>query len=419
MPPLRGLTQAPLFLSLTKTNFQMTLPIVSLKPRRAQPILNRHPWVFEGAIGQVSGDPAPGAEVLVQSTDAQPIGRGLFNPNSNIRVRMFSWDKDEPIDEALFSSRINEAASLRDSIIDPETTTACRVFFSESDGLSGLIVDRYGDWLLVQLTSLALAERREALFDLLEKQFEPRGIWLRTEKGIREAEGLEIADGLVRGAEPPRPISILENGLTFQVDVTQGQKTGGFLDQRENHLAVAKLVRGHRILDMFCYAGGFGITAARLGEAAAVVGVDSSEPALEFARANAELNGVADRTEFLKADAFKFLEEANTRGETFDTVILDPPKMTRRRSGLAGAMRGYRSLNELSVTLLRPGGLLVTFSCSGLISRSDLESMLAAVSTSTGRRIQILEARGQAADHPVSPNCPENAYLKCCICRVA
>ncbi|MDA0587759.1 MAG: class I SAM-dependent rRNA methyltransferase [Planctomycetota bacterium] len=396
----------------------MTLPTVSLKPRRAQPILNRHPWVFEGAIGQVSGDPAPGAEVLVQSKDAQPIGRGLFNPNSNIRVRMFSWDKDEPINEALFAARINEAATLRESIVDPKTTSACRVFFSESDGLSGLIVDRYGDWLLVQLTSLALAERREVLFDLLEKRFAPRGIWLRTEKGIREAEGLEIADGLVRGEEPPRPISIFENGLTFQVDVTQGQKTGGFLDQRENHFAVSKLVRGHRILDMFCYAGGFGITAVALGEAASIVGVDSSEPALELARINAELNGVADRTEFLKADAFKYLEEANARGEMFDTVILDPPKMTRRRSGLAGAMRGYRSLNELSVTLLRPGGLLVTCSCSGLISQSDMESMLATVSTSTNRRIQILESRGQAADHPVSPNCPENAYLKCFVCRV-
>lgn len=396
----------------------MTLPVVSLKPRRAQPILNRHPWVFEGAIGQVSGDPAPGAEVLVQSKDGHAIGRGLFNPASNIRVRMYSWGGDEPINTALFAARIDEAAALRESIIDPRTTTASRVFFSESDGLSGLIVDRYDNWLLVQLTSFALAERRETLFDLLEKRFQPRGIWLRTEKGMRESEGLEITDGLVRGVEPPRPISILENGLSFQVDVTQGQKTGGFLDQRENHLAVSKLVRGHRVLDVFCYAGGFSVTAAALGEVASVVGIDSSEPALELARVNAEINGVADRTEFLKADAFRFLEESAAKGEMFDTVILDPPKMTRRRSGLAGAMRGYRSLNELAARRLRPGGLLVTCSCSGLISREDFESMLSAVSTSIDRRIQILETRGQGADHPVSPNCPENAYLKCYACRV-
>lgn len=397
----------------------MALPVVSLKPRRAQPILNRHPWIFEGAIGKIDGDPQPGDEVLVHSKDGHTIGRGLYNPHSNIRVRMYSWDPGEAIDATLFAGRIHEAASLRDSLINPASTTASRVFFSESDGLSGLIVDRYGEWLLVQLTSLALAARREVLFDLLQQRYQPRGIWLRTEKGIRESEGLEIADGLVRGEEPPRPISILENGLTFQVDVTQGQKTGGFLDQRENHLAVSRLVRGHRVLDVFCYSGGFGITAAALGEATAVTGVDSSEPALQLAQKNAELNGVADRTEFLKADAFRYLEEAGATGKSFDTVILDPPKMTRHRKGLAAALRGYRSLNELATQLLRPGGLLVTCSCSGLISRNDLESMLAAVATSTGRRIQILDSRGQAADHPVSPNCPENAYLKCCVCRIA
>jgi len=396
----------------------MSLPVISLKPRRAQPILNRHPWVFEGAIGQVTGDPQPGAEVLVQSKDGHAIGRGLFNPNSNIRVRMYSWDPDEPIGNALFSARIDEAAALRESLINPESTTASRVFFSEADGLSGLIVDRYGDWLLVQLTSLALADRREELFDLLEKRHNPRGIWLRTEKGIRESEGLEISDGLVRGEEPPRPLALLENGLKFEVDVTQGQKTGGFLDQRENHLAVAQRVHGHRVLDLFCYAGGFGVTATALGGASAVVGVDSSEPALDLARRNADLNGVSDQTEFIKSDAFKFLEEAAAKGEQFNTVIVDPPKMTRRRKGLAGALRGYRSLNELAVKLISPGGLLVTCSCSGLISRGDLESMLAAVATSTGQRIQILESRGQSADHPVSPNCPENAYLKCLVCRV-
>jgi len=396
----------------------MSLPVVSLKPRRAQPILNRHPWVFEGAIGQLTGDPQPGAEVFVQSKDGHAIGRGLYNPHSNIRVRMYTWDPDEPIGNALFSARIDEAADLRQSLINPESTTASRVFFSEADGLSGLIVDRYGDWLLVQLTSFALAERQEELFDLLEKRFGPRGIWLRTEKGIRESEGLEISDGLVRGEEPPRPLAILENGLKFEVDVTQGQKTGGFLDQQENHLAVAQRVRGHRVLDLFCYAGGFGVTAAALGKASAVVGVDSSEPALDIARRNADLNGVSDQTEFIKSDAFKFLEEASGNGEQFNTVIVDPPKMTRRRKGLAGALRGYRSLNELAVKLISPSGLLVTCSCSGLISRGDLESMLAAVATSTGRRIQILESRGQSADHPVSPNCPENAYLKCLVCRV-
>jgi len=394
------------------------LPAVTLKPRRAQPILNRHPWVFSGAVGHVPDDLEPGAEVLVQTTDKRPIGRGLYNPHSNIRVRMFSWDADECVDAVLFETRIQEAVALRDSIIDPDSTTAYRAFFSESDGLSGLIVDRYDQFLLVQLTSLALSERREQLFDLLQRQFQPAGIWLRTEKGIRESEGLHITDGLVRGEAPPASLPILENRLTFHVDVTQGQKTGGFLDQRENHLAVSQRLRGHSVLDVFCYAGGFGITAAAIGGAARVVGVDSSEPARQLAQQNAAANNVSDRMEFFKSDAFQYLEQATATGETFDTVILDPPKMTRRRSGLTAALRGYRSLNELGARLLRPGGLLVTCSCSGLISRNDFESMLSAVATSIDRRIQILELRGQAMDHPVSPNCPENAYLKCFVCRV-
>jgi len=394
------------------------LPVVSLKPRRAQPILNRHPWIFAGAIDHVSGDPEPGAEVLVETKDKRQIGRGLFNPFSGIRVRMYSWDADEAIDAVLFESRIQEAAALRKSIINPESTTAYRIFFSESDGLSGLVVDRYDRFLLVQITSLALAERREMLFDLLEQQFQPAGIWLRTEKGIRDSEGLQITDGLARGEAPPPSVPIIENGLSFHVDVTQGQKTGGFLDQRENHLAVSSRLHGHRVLDVFCYAGGFGITAAALGGAASVIGVDSSEPARKLAQQNAAANNVSDRMEFFRSDAFQFLEEAGTRGELFDTVILDPPKMTHRRSGLAAALRGYRSLNELAAKLLCPGGLLVTCSCSGLISRNDLESLLSTVATSVNRRIQILETRGQAMDHPVSPNCPENAYLKCFICRV-
>jgi len=394
------------------------LPVVSLKPRRAQPILNRHPWIFAGAVSHVTGDPQPGAEVLVETKEKRPIGRGLFNPHSSIRVRMYSWDADEAVDTVLFESRIREAAALRESIIDPESTTAYRVFFSESDGLSGLVVDRYDRFLLVQLTSLALAERRETLFDLLERQFQPAGIWLRTEKGIRESEGLQISDGLVRGVAPPSSVQIMENGLLFDVDLTHGQKTGGFLDQRENHLAVSRRLHGHRVLDVFCYAGGFGITAAALGGAATVIGVDSSEPARQLALQNAAANNVSDRMTFVRADAFRYLEEANSRGELFDTVILDPPKMTHRRSGLTAALRGYRSLNELGAKLLCPGGLLITCSCSGLISRTDFESLLSSVSTSINRRIQILETRAQAMDHPVSPNCPENSYLKCFVCRV-
>lgn len=394
------------------------LPSVALKRKRATPFLNQHPWVFTGAVLSVKGNPAPGDEVVVRADDGRFVARGLFNSNSNIRVRLYSWEENSPLDRAFWDERIKAAVSLRSEYIQNETTTAYRLINSEADGLSGLTVDRYGDWLLVQLTSLALTERKEDLFDLLEEHCSPKGIWLRTEKGIRDLEGLSISDGLVRGEEPPRPLPILENGLTFLVDVAEGQKTGYFLDQRDNRNATASYASGHKVLDVFSYSGGFGISAAAIGGAESVICVDSSKPAIESARQNAEANGVSDKVEFVASDAFKYLESARDEGAIFDTVILDPPKMTRSASGAKSALRGYHSLNDLAVSVLRPGGILVTCCCSGHISRDEFVRMLSGVATGSGRRIQILESRGHAADHPVSPNCPENAYLKCLICRV-
>ena len=394
------------------------LPSVALKRKRALPFFNQHPWVFTGAVLSVSGNPSPGDEVVVRADDGKFVARGLFNSNSNIRVRLYSWDENVPLDHSFWEQRIQNAVALRSDYVQNESTTAYRVINSEADGLSGLTVDRYGDWLLVQLTSLALAERKEVLFDLLEKHCSPRGIWLRTEKGIRDIEGLSISDGLVRGEEPERSISIRENGLTFCVDVAEGQKTGFFLDQRDNRRALAQYTAGHRVLDLFCYSGGFGITAAKLGAAASVICVDSSQPALDSARQNAEANGVSEKVECIKSDAFKYLETARDEAAQFDTVILDPPKMTRSQSGAKTALRAYHSLNDLAVSVLRPGGILVTCCCSGHISPDDFNRMLSGVATASGRRIQILESRGHAADHPVSPNCPENSDLKCLICRV-
>lgn len=397
---------------------QAKLPTVFLKPRRAQPFFNRHPWVFAGTIGRTTGDPQPGDEVIVRSAESQFVARGLFNPDSNITVRLYSWDEPQALDTAFWASRIDTALALRRDVMQGDDNTAYRLVFSESDGLSGLTVDRYVDWLLVQITSRALADRREVLFDLLQERLQPRGIWLRTEKGIGESEGLLLQDGLIRGEAPPRPLSIKENGLTFLVDVAEGQKTGTFLDQRDNHAATARFCDGKRVLDLFCYAGGFGLAAASRG-ASHVTCVDSSQPALDAAKLNAEANQLSDRMEFTRSDVFKYLEQAKARGDQFDVVVLDPPKMARSQSGFDQAMRGYHSLNAMSASLIRPGGILVTCSCSGRVSREDFELMLANVATSLRRPIQILESRGQPPDHPVSPNCPENSYLKCYICRVS
>jgi 23S rRNA (cytosine1962-C5)-methyltransferase len=396
-----------------------TAPRVYLKARRALPFFSRHPWVFAGAIDRIEGEPLPGMAVTLHAAEGQFIAHGLYNLHSQIRVRLYSWEENETCDAAFWSRRLDSAIGLRQTLYGAfDSETGCRLVFSEADGLSGLIVDRYGDWLLVQFTSLALADRRELLLDLLEAKLQPRGIWLRTEKGIRESEHLELADGLARGVEPPRPLFMSENGVRYGIDVVQGHKTGFYLDQRDNRAAVARYVEGKRVLDLFCYTGGFGLTALKVGKAHEVYAVDVSETALSLARANAELNGVSAAIQFAKSDTFEELERLAAAGEMFDTVILDPPKLTRHRAGLAKALRGYHSLNQLALNVLKPGGILVTCSCSGLIGRDDFVAMLGSVSQRSGRPIQILESRGQAADHPTAVNCVETAYLKCYICRV-
>jgi 23S rRNA (cytosine1962-C5)-methyltransferase len=415
------------------------VPVITLKPRHALPFFKRHPWVFAGAIRSVQGDPQPGDEVALHTHEGEFIARGLFNPHSQIRVRLFSWNEAERMDRAFWKARLQSALQLRDVLFrraegcqPPDDSrhvrglmpagspgaTAYRLVNSEADGLSGLTVDRYDRWLSVQFTSLGIALRQDLLIELLVELAQPAGIVLKTEKGLREAEGMEITDGLLWGEPPPRPMTVIEHGLKWEVDLTEGQKTGGYLDQRENRRAMSRYVAGHRVLDVFCYAGGFGLGALVWGGASEVVAVDSSESALQLAQRNAELNGVADRWRCVRSDGFKALESLRDAGEQFDTVVLDPPKLTRTRSALPQALRAYHSLNRLAVSVLKPGGLLVTCSCSGLVTRDDFEQMLADVAILSGRDLRIIETRGAAPDHPVSPFCPENEYLKCYFCQV-
>lgn len=396
-----------------------SLPKVVLKPRRAQPFFSRHPWVFSGAVSRVEGEPAPGAEVALVTEHGEFVARGLFNPASNILVRLYGWDAHRPLDDEFWSQRLDEAIGLRRDVLQlVGPASACRLVFSEADGLSGLVVDRYGDWLSIQLTSLALASRRDLLVRLLTDKLAPAGIWLRTERGIREAEGLEIADGLIAGAAPPRPLLIDEHGLQYSVDIVEGQKTGFFLDQRDNRREFARYVRGARVLDLCCYSGGFAMNAARHGAAREVLAIDVSEAALATARANVELNGLAQTIRFEKSDSFKALEALRDSGERFGVVVLDPPKLARHSRGVPEALRGYHSLNRLAMDVLDGEGILVTCSCTGHVTREMFEEMLADVARSAKRRLQILEARHAAADHPTSIACRETDYLKCYITRV-
>jgi 23S rRNA (cytosine1962-C5)-methyltransferase len=372
--------------------------------------------VYAGAIAGVEGEPADGDVVDLYSHAGNFVARGLYNSQSKIRVRLYSWTAEQPLDEAFFRGRIEAAVRLRILLGLNRPGQACRLVFSEGDGLSGCTVDQYDRWLVVQFTSLGLAQRRDVLARLLAEIVGPDGIYLRTERGIGQLEGLELQDGLLWGQVPSEPVTIQEGGLRFKVSVAEGQKTGYYLDQCDNRQTAARFAAGRRVLDAFCYTGAFALHAARAG-ATEVVGVDVSESALALARENARLNDLTNVT-FIRAEVFEHLQTRVQTGERFGLVILDPPKFARSRNAVEEALRGYRRLQTLGLRLLEKEGILVVCCCSGLIAMAKLEELLAQLAALEKRDIQILERRGLAADHPVSATCPESNYLKCLLCRV-
>ena len=391
---------------------------VVLKPKRARPFFGRHPWVLDTAVLRVDGTPADGDVVDLATHDGTFVARGLWNSASKLRVRLFAFDAATKLDDELWKSRIASAVALRQSLGLADPAGAARLINSEGDDLSGLIVDRYGEWLSVQVTALAMSLRLDTVCDALASLVAPKGILLRgAERGLAKLEGLHLPDRLVRGTAPTGPIFVTEHGLKFGVDLTEGQKTGFYLDQRDNRQAAARYARGRRVLDMFCYSGGFATACAASGGARSVLAVDSSAKATALAKANADLNGAANVI-VETADAFEKLAALKTAGESFGMVILDPPKFARSRASLDDAMRAYHRINRLAVDLLEAGGILVTNSCSGAVSREDFLVMLAGVAQRSGRTIQLLECRGAAPDHPVSAGCLEGEYLKCVIARV-
>jgi 23S rRNA (cytosine1962-C5)-methyltransferase len=392
------------------------LPRVVLQPKRARPFYGRHPWVFAGAVASVEGEPADGTVVDLVSHVGHFVARGIYNSQSKIRVRLYSWNPDEQLDDAFFRARLSGAIALRDLLGLNGPGRACRLVFSEGDGLSGCVVDRYDRWLVMQFTSLGMAQRKDVLAGLLNDLLHPEGIYLRTERGIGQLEGLALQDGLLCGKAPEGPVLIEEHGVRFLVNLAEGQKTGFYLDQRDNRLAAARLAAGRRVLDAFCYTGGFGLHAARAG-AASVLGLDGSESALALARENARLNGLENLT-FEKGDVFQQLDALVGRGERFGLIVLDPPKFARSRGAVEEALRGYRRLQSLALRLLDPDGVLVVCCCSGLIAVDMLEELLAERAAEARREIQILERRGPSPDHPVSVACLESHYLKCLITRV-
>lgn len=395
----------------------MPAPKAILKPKRAQPFFGRHPWVYAGAIERIEGQTHDGDEVDLVSSADNFVGRGLFNSQSKIQVRLYSWEQGIELNRAFFRDRLERALYLRHDILKLNLPDAgYRVAFSEADFLSGLVVDRYGDWLTVQFTALGLAHRRIAIVESLRELLNPRGIYLRTEKGIGKLEGVELHDGVIWGETPPPDLAIMENGLRVFVNLEEGQKTGYYLDQRDNRLAVANLSTGKRVLDAFCYSGGFGLQAARCG-ATEVLGIDASEQALELARRNAAANGL-NNIKYECADVFRHLADLAAAGRQFDVVVLDPPKFARNRAAAPEALKGYRRLHQLALKLLARDGLLVSCCCTGLIALQEVEDLIAQVAVNQRRDLQILDRRGASPDHPVAITCPQSSYLKCIISRV-
>jgi 23S rRNA (cytosine1962-C5)-methyltransferase len=387
-----------------------------LKPRRARPFFARHPWVFDSSIDRVAGQPAPGDQVDVVTSEGQFVARGLYNPTSTIRVRLYRWD-DGQLDDGFWSNALARAVRLRTEILglgsDP---SAYRLVFSEGDGLSGLTVDRYDRWLVAQFSSLAMYARQELVLKLLMTLTGAEGIVARTERGIAQKEGLRAGEQLTSGSIPVESVEIVENGLIYRVDLRSGQKTGFYLDQRVNRREAAGYCRGKRVLDLFCFSGGFSLNAARAG-AVRTLGVDSSASAIELARQHATLNRL-DQAEFKTGDVPEVLEGLRVDGQKFDVVICDPPKYAKQAKDVEHALKGYLRLNMAAVDVLEPDGILVTCSCSGLIGRELFADLIGTVAEQSARPIQILDQRGQAPDHPVSASCLETEYLKCLICRV-
>ena len=395
-------------------------PVVTLKAGRERSVHNRHPWVFSGAIGRVVGQPAAGEPVAVHGAEGEFLAWGYYNERSQIRVRLLSWDPDEAIDEGFWRGRLARSIAARDRFCRPtRDTTAWRLVYAESDGLPGLVVDRYENWLVAQFLTAGTDARRMELARLLVELIpEADGVYERSDVDVREKEGLAPAAGPLLGGMPPAELVMQENGLLFPVDVRSGHKTGFYLDQRENRALLEGYAAGADLLNCFAYSGAFGIYAAR-GGARQITHVETSADALATAERGMALNGMADvPCTYVTADVFEQLRRYRDSGRAFDVIVLDPPKFAHSQRGIERAARGYKDINWLAMRLLRPGGVLFTFSCSGVISADLLQKILFGAALDAGREVKIIGRMAQAADHPVLLTFPEGEYLKGVICQV-
>ena len=391
---------------------------VRLKKGKEKAVRQLHPWVFSGAIESVKGKPSNGDIVSLTDHEGKFMGYGFYNNQSRVAVRLLEWDENKAVDEGWWRSRIRKAVQARSELLSSSETNTCRLIFSEADFLPGLIVDKYNDFLSVQLLTSGIDNIKDILLDELKKLLSPSGIFDRSDASSRSHEGLDASFGKLYGIDPPEFVTIKENDIKYDVNIAEGQKSGFYCDQRDNRKLVAQYAKGKRVLDCFCYSGGFTLNAFKNG-ASEVISLDSSALALDTLKQNITLNNMDKMNhQSIQSDVNKQLRVFREGDQKFDLIILDPPKYAPSRSALIKASRAYKDLNRLAMSLLNDGGLLATFSCSGAVDISSFKQILAWAALDAGKEVQFIHQFSQPEDHPVRSSFPEGEYLKGLLCRV-
>ena len=389
---------------------------IILKHGRDKNVRAHHPWVFSGAVDKVKGKPRLGETVEVRAANGDLLGLGAWSPESQIQVRLWSMT-EASIDRAFFIKQVQQALAYRQQLGIPQRNSGYRLLNAESDGLPGVVVDVLGDWLVMQALTAGAEYWKHTLADVLLELLPAKGVYERSDVDVRKKEGLESVTGILKGQEPPAFIDIVEEGRHYRVDVLNGHKTGFYLDQRDNRSLLQAYAADKTVLNCFSYTGGFAVAALQ-GGAAKAINIDASQPALDIAAQNAKLNSFQpDKMENICGDVFKLLREYRNEGRQFDIVVLDPPKFAENRNQLEKAARGYKDINLLGFKLLKPGGLLFTFSCSGLMESNLFQKIVADAAVDAGCDARILRKLDQATDHPTRLAFPEGYYLKGLLCQ--
>jgi 23S rRNA (cytosine1962-C5)-methyltransferase len=405
---------------VTKIMSVSEYPAVVLKPGREKPVRQRHPWIFSGAINTIAPAASDGEIVDVYDVQGVFLARGYLNRRSQIQVRLLTWDAAEAIDAGFWRRRVRAALAMRASLPEVQGCTALRLVNAESDYLPGLTVDRFGDFLVLQAGTLAIDRRKQELADLLLAESGAQGVIERSDMAVRRLEGLSPVSGGLAGAAPTTAVEVAEDGMAFLVDLLHGQKTGFYTDQRANRRRVAAYCAGQRVLNAFSYTGAFAVHTLHAG-ATHVTNLDTSVEALRLAERNLRRNGFDPdaATENIAGDVFTVLRDWEAEPDrVYDVVILDPPKFAQNQAAVERALRGYKEINRLALRRLRPGGILATFSCSGLVNSELFQKVVFGAAIDAGRPVQVLESLRQSADHPVAITFPEGEYLKGLIVRV-